>query len=106
MRHRMKTEFAETNPFHLAIRRMELDPVMVAAETIARMEHGRMLVGNLGEFVETAAGELAETVEMRFHRGAQARLHVEIEQTAQAPVDAVKIHAAAVGRDQRGGAIA
>ena len=36
MRHRMKPEFAEPDPLHLAIRRMELDPIFVAAKAIAQ----------------------------------------------------------------------
>ena len=100
MRHRMQPEFAETDPLHLTIRRMELDPVLVAAETIARMKHRRMLVGDFGELVESAACELAEAIEMRLHRIAQPRLHMEIEQLAQPSVDAVKVHAAAIRRNQ------
>ncbi len=42
---------------------------------------------------------------MRLHRRAQPRLHVEIEQVAQAAVDAIEVHAAAIGRDQRGGGL-
>ena len=100
MCHRVKTEFAETNPFHLAIRGMELNPISSRPKSVARMQHRRMLVGNFGELVETPARELPKTVEMRLHRRAQARLHMEIEQVAQPAVDTIEVHAAAVGRDQ------
>jgi hypothetical protein len=80
---------------------MELDPILVAPETIARMEHRRMLVGNFRKLIEPAAREIAEAVEMRLHRGTQPRLHMKIEQVAQAAVDAVKVHPAAIGRNQR-----
>ncbi len=103
MRHRMQPEFAETDSLHLAIRRMKLDPILVAAETIARVEHRRMLVGDFRKLVEPAPSELAELIEMRLHRGAQPRLHVKIEQVAQAAVDAVEVHAAAIRRNQFGG---
>ena len=46
MTHRMKAEFAEGDLLHLAIGGMVLDPVLVATEAIARMQHRRMLVGN------------------------------------------------------------
>jgi len=35
MRHRMQPEFTETDSLHLAICRMELDPILVAPESIA-----------------------------------------------------------------------
>ena len=101
MRHRMQPEFAEPDPLHLAIRRMELDPILVAAKAIARMEHRRMLVGNFRELVEPPARKIAEAIEMRLHRSAQPRLHVKIEQVAQAAVDAVEVHPATIRRDQR-----
>lgn len=62
-----------------------------------------MLVGDFGKLVEPASSELSELIEMRLHRGAQPRLHVKIEQVAQAVVDAVEVHAAAIRRNEFGG---
>ena len=44
---------------------MVVDPVLVAAEAVARMQHRRVLVGDAREFIEPAAGQRAEPVEMR-----------------------------------------
>ena len=44
---------------------MVVDAVLVAAETVARMQHRRMLVGDQRQFVEPAAGKGAEAIEMR-----------------------------------------
>ena len=66
MAHGMELEIAEGDLFHLAIGGMIVDPVLVAAEAVARMQHRRMLVGDAGQLVEPAAGELAEPIEMRF----------------------------------------
>ena len=83
MAHRMQSEFAERDPLHLAIGRMILDPILVAAEAIARMKHRRMLVGDVGKFVEAAAREFAEAIEMRLEMRAQRGLHVKVEQVAK-----------------------
>ena len=103
MRHRMQPEFAEPNPLHLAIRRMELDPILVAPKTIARMKHRRMLVGNFRQLIKPSSSKLSKTIKMRLHRSAQPRLHVKIEQVAQPAVDAIEVHPAAIGRDEFGG---
>ena len=53
---------------------MVVDPVLVAAEAVARLQHRRMLVGDLGQLVEPVAGERAQPLEMRRHVRAQAGL--------------------------------
>jgi len=53
----MQSEFAERDSLHLAIGRMILNPILVAAEAIARMKHRGMLVGGVGKFVQAAAGK-------------------------------------------------
>ena len=58
MAHRMQAEFAEGDALHLAVGGMVFDPVLVAAEAVAGMQHRRMLVGGVGQFVEAAAGEV------------------------------------------------
>jgi hypothetical protein len=59
-----------------------------------------MLVGNFRELIEAPSSKMAEAIEMRLHRSAQARLHVEIEQVAQSAIDAVKVHPATIRRHQ------
>jgi hypothetical protein len=43
---------------------------------------------------------MPKSIEMRFHRRAQSRLHVKIEQVAQTMIDAVEVHAAAIRRNK------
>ena len=38
-----------------------LDPFLVAAEFVARMQDRRMLVREIGEFVQAPTGQLAQT---------------------------------------------
>ena len=68
MAHGVELEVAEGDPLHLAIGRMILDPVLVAAEPVARMQHRRMPVGDAGELVEPAAGKQPEALEMRLQQ--------------------------------------
>ena len=55
MAHGVELEIAECDLLHLAIGRMIVDPVLVATEPVARVQHRRMLVGGAGECVELAA---------------------------------------------------
>ena len=78
---------------------MVVDPVLVAAEAVARLQHRRMLVGHHGKLVEAVAGERAQALEMRRHRRAQAGLEVERQQVLELPVDGIEVPAVRVGRD-------
>ena len=64
MAHGVELEVAERDLLHLAVGGMVVDPVLVAAETVAGLQHRRMLVGGSRELVEPAAGKRAEAVEM------------------------------------------
>ena len=87
MAHGVKLEIAECDALHLAIGRMVVDPVLVAAEAVRGVEHRRMLVGGAGEFIQPAARQLAEAMEMRFQPPEILRLQVQPEQIAQAAID-------------------
>ena len=78
MAHRVQAQFAERDPLHFAVGRMILDPILVAAEAVARMEHRGMLVGGVGKLVEAAARESAEAIEMGLEVGAQSGLDIEV----------------------------
>jgi hypothetical protein len=99
MAHGMKLEIAECDVLHLTIGRMVFDPVLVAAKTVARMEHRRMLVGDPREFVEPAARKPAEPIDMRLQPPKIVRLQIKRQQVAQAPIDGVEIPARAIRRD-------
>ena len=81
---------------------MVVDPVLVAAEAVARLQHRRVLVGHHGEIVEPIAGERAQPLEMRSHRGPQAGLEVERQQVLELPVDGIEVLAVCIGRDVLG----
>ena len=67
----MDAEIAEADPLHLPVGGVEFDPVLVAPESVARMQHGSMPVRQPGQLVETTAGDSAEAPEMRKHVFAQ-----------------------------------
>ena len=106
MAHGVKLEIAERDLFHFAIGRMVIDPVLVAAEAVARMQHRRMLVGDPREFIEPAARKPAEPVEMRFQPPKITRFQIKPQQVAQAPIDRVEIRTRAIGGDVIGAAFA
>ena len=81
---------------------MIFDPLLVAAETIARMQHWRMLVGGFGQLVEFSACELAEAIVVRLHMRAHLRLHVELQQILKSAIDAIEVHPAAIEREMIG----
>ena len=67
MAHGVHAELLEGDLLHLAIGRVVVDPVLVAAEAVARLQHRRMLVGDLRQLVEPVAGQRAQPIEMRRH---------------------------------------
>ena len=99
MAHRVHAEFLEGDLLHLAIGGVVVDPVLVAAEAVARLQHRRMLVGHHRQLVEPAAGQRAQPLEMRRHLLAQAGLHVEPHQVLELAVDRIEVLAVGVGRD-------
>ena len=95
----MHAEVVEGDLLHLAIGGVVVDPVLVASEAVARMQHGNVAIGDHGKFVEPAAGQRAQPVEVGSHRRAQARLHVERHQVLKLAVDGIEVLAMDVGRD-------
>ena len=104
MAHGVELEIAEGDLLHLAIGGVIVDPVFVAAETVARVQHRRMLVGDPRQLVEPAACECAEAIEMRLEAREIIRREIMREQVAQAAVDGVEILSGAIGRDVIGAA--
>jgi hypothetical protein len=105
MAHGVKLEIAECNGFHLAVGRMVIDPVLIAAKTIACIQHRRMLVSGSRQMIEPAAGQRAETMKMRLQPSKIIRLEIKLEQAAQAAIDRIKILPGAIRRDMIGAAI-
>ncbi len=100
--HGVHAEFLEGDLLHLAVGGVVVDPVLVAAETVARLQHRRVLVGHHGKLVEAVAGERAQPLEMRSHRRAQAGLQVERQQVLELAVDGIEVPAMRIGRDVLG----
>ena len=84
----------------LAIGRVIFDPLHVAAELVALVQHRRMAVGEPRAFVEMAAGERAEAVEMRLDVAEQRLRQMQPQQIRQRRIGAVEIHARGIGREQ------
>ena len=95
----MHAELLEGDLFHLAVGRVIVDPVLVAAEAVARVEDRWVLVGDLRQRIEPIAGEFAQPVEMRRHVREECGLHVERHQILELPIQEVEILAVDVGRD-------
>ncbi|MGA7995535.1 MAG: hypothetical protein WCA28_11555, partial [Bradyrhizobium sp.] len=61
-------------------------------------------VGDPGEFIQPAARQFAEAMEMRFQPPEILRLQVQPEQIAQAAIDRIEILPRAVRRNVKGAA--
>ena len=79
---------------------MVFDPLHVAAEAVALMQHRYMPVGQPRAFVEMTAGQRAEPVEMRLDMSEQRIGQMDAKQIRQRRVGAVEIHARGVGGKQ------
>ena len=64
------------------------------------MQHRRMPVGQPRAFVEMAAGQFAEAIEMRLDMPEQRVGQIDAQQVGQRGIGAVEIHARRVGREQ------
>ncbi len=76
-----------------AIGRVIFDPLRVAAEFVALVQHRRMAVGEPRAFVEMATGEPAEPVEMRLDVVEQRIRQMDTQQVRQRRIGAIEIHA-------------
>ncbi len=104
MAHRMKLEITEGDFFHLTVGGVVVDPVLVAAKAVARVQHRRVLVGEPRQFIQPSARERAEAIEMRPEPLEIVRRKIEREQIAQAAISSVKVLPGAVRRDVIGAA--
>ena len=99
-RHRVNAEFTERGALEFAIRRMIFDPLRVAPETVALVQHRHVAVGEPRAFIEMAAGERAKPVEMRLDMAEQWLLQMNAQQVGQRRIGAVEIHARRIRREQ------
>ena len=78
---------------------MVIDPVLIATKAVARVQHRRVLVGEPGQFIEPAAGQRAEAIEVRLQPLEIVGGQIEPQQIVQAAIGGVKILPGAVRRD-------
>ena len=96
----MDAELAEGGALQLAIGRMILDPLGVAAEAVALMQFRHVPVGKPRAFVEMTAGQRAQPVEMRLDMAKQRIRQMDAQQIGQRRIGPVEIHAGGIGREQ------
>jgi hypothetical protein len=79
---------------------MIFDPLHVAPEAVALMQHRHMAVGQPCAFVEMSAGERTQTVEMRLDVPEQLIGQMNPQQIGQRRIGAIKIHSGCIRRQQ------
>jgi hypothetical protein len=84
---------------------MVVNPVLVAAEAVARVQDRRVPVGHPGQFIEPAARQNTQAIKMRFQPTKIVRIKIKPDKIAQAAVDCVEILAGAIWRDVIGAVI-
>ncbi|MGX1050897.1 hypothetical protein AB7M74_001832 [Bradyrhizobium japonicum] len=92
-RKRVDAELAESGVLQFAIGRVIFDPLHVAAELVALVQHRRVPVGEPRALVEMATGEFAETIEMRLDVAEQRVRQMDTQQIRQRRIGAIEIHA-------------
>jgi hypothetical protein len=96
----VNAEFAEGGAFELAIGRVIFDPLYVAAETVALVQHRHVTVGDPRAFIEMTAGKVAEAIQMRLDMAKQRLRQMDAQQVGQRRVSTIKIHARRIRRQQ------
>jgi hypothetical protein len=99
-RHRVNAEFAEGGALEFAIGRMIFNPLHVAAEAIALMQHRHVAVGEPPAIVEMAAGKPAEALKMRLDVTKQFLGQVDPQQIRKRRIGTVEIHPRGVWRQK------
>ena len=96
----MNAELAERGLFQFAIGRVIFDVLRIAPELVALMQHRRVAVGEPRAFVEMAAGQFAEAIEMRLDMAKQRVGQMQPQQIGQRRIGPVEIHPRRIGREQ------
>ena len=96
----MNAELAECGLLQFAIGRVIFDVLRIAAELVALMQHRRVAVGEPRAFVEIAAGQFAEAIEMRLDMAEQRIGKMQPQQIGQRRIGPVEIHPCRIRREQ------
>ena len=99
-RQRVNAELAERGLLQFAIGRVIFDVLRIAAELVALMQHRRVAVGEPRAFVEIAAGQFAEAIEMRLDMAEQRIGQMQPQQIGQRRIGPVEIHPRRIRREQ------
>jgi hypothetical protein len=99
-RHRVNSEFAEGGALKLAIGRMIFDPLRIAPEAVALVQHRHVAIGEPRALVEMAAGERTEPIEMRLEVAEQRVRQMNPQKVSQRRIGAVEIHPRSIRREQ------
>jgi hypothetical protein len=84
---------------------MVVDPVLVAARPIARIQDRRVFIGGPRQFIQSAARQSAEAIEMRLEPPKIIRFQINLEKIAEAAIDRIEILPRAIRCDVIGAAI-
>jgi hypothetical protein len=93
-------ELAERDALQFPISWMIFDPLHVAPEPVALVEHRTMAVGQSRAFVEMAAGKFAQPIEMRLEMADQPFREINAQEIGERGIRAEEIHARGIGRKQ------
>jgi hypothetical protein len=85
---------------------MVFDPLYVAAEAVALMQHRHMAVGKPRAFVEATAGQLTQAIQMRLDVAKQGIRQMDAQQIGQRRIGTIEVHAGGVGSQQSRAVIA
>ena len=96
----MNAELAKRGFFQFAIGGVIFDVLGIAAELVALMQHRRVAVSEPRTFVEIAAGQFAQAIEMRLDMAEQRVGEMQSQQIGQRRIGPVEIHARRIGREQ------
>ena len=96
----MDAELAERSLLKFTIGRVIFDGLGIAPELVALMQHRRMAIGQPRAFVEIAAGQFAEAIEMRLDMAEQRVGEMEPQQISQRRIGPVEIHPRRIRREQ------
>ena len=102
MRHGVDAELAVGHALELAVGRVVLDPLLVAPEAVAVVEHRDVPVGQPRPAIELVAGERAQAVQVRVDVTQERRGHVDVEEVRERGILPEEVEAGGIRRDQSG----
>jgi hypothetical protein len=100
VRHGVDAELPVGDALELSVRRVVLDPLLVAPEPVAVVQDRHVPVGQARAVVQLVARERAQAVEMRLDMTSERRGKVDLEQVRERAIRPEEVEPGGVGRDQ------